>query len=343
MSHATDAHLSAPSPVHTDLDFDRDGKQIGELHLPHSPHEDAWGVIPIPAAVIRNGDGTTALLVGGVHGDEYEGPIVLGELIRALDPASIVGRLIVLPAINLPAVRAGRRTSPIDDLNLARAFPGDPDGTPTHQIAHYVAAELVPRADFVVDLHSGGTSLEIMTVALLRRHADPDLDARTEAAMRSFGAPLAVAADPGGTRTLIAAAAVAGTVAFAVELGRAGMVSPAALAIARAGVAGVLAHAGIMPGKVTPLGATPYAGPLWRIADDHAFVYAPTDGVFEPLHELGAEVAAGQEAGRIHVLDRPATAPTTVHFRAGGLMFARRAPGIVRHGNCVAVVAAPEA
>ena len=338
MSHATDAVLSAPSPVRTDLDFDRDGKQIGELQLPHSPHEDAWGVIPIPAAVIRNGDGPTAVLVGGVHGDEYEGPIALGELIRALDPASISGRLIVLPAINLPAVRAGRRTSPVDDLNLARAFPGDPDGTPTRQIAHYVAAELVPRADFILDLHSGGTSLEIMTVALLRRHADPDLDARTEAAMRSFGAPLAVAADPGGARTLIAAAADAGKVAFAVELGRAGMVSPAALAIARAGVAGVLAHAGIMSGE-----ATAYTGPLWRIAGDDAFVYAPTDGVFEPLHELGAEVAAGQEAGRIHVLDRPATTPTTVHFRAGGLMFSRRAPGIVRHGNCVAVVAAPEA
>ena len=278
-----------------------------------------------------------ALLVGGVHGDEYEGPIVLGELIRALDPASIVGRLIVPPAINLPAVRTGRCTSPVDDLNLARALPGDPDGTPTRQIAHYVARELVPRADLVLDLHSGGTSLEIMTVALLRRHADPDLDARTEAAMRSFGAPLALAADPGGARTLIAAAAAAGTVAFAVELGRAGTVSPAALAIARAGVAGVLAHAGIMSGE-----ATPYAGPLWRIAAADGFVYAPSDGVFEPFHELGAEVAAGQGARRVHTLDRPAAPPTTVCFRAGGLMFARRAPGIVRHGNCVAVVAAPQ-
>lgn len=333
---SVDTILETPSTMRTTLDFERDGKQVGELHLPYSPHEDAWGVIPIPAAVLRNGDGPTALLVGGVHGDEYEGPIVLSELIRSLEPAQIHGRLIVVPAVNLPAVRAGRRTSPIDDLNLARAFPGDPAGTPTRQIAHYVARELVARADFVLDLHSGGTSLEIMTVAMLRRHDDAALDGRTEAAMRSFGTSLALSAAPGEGRTLIAAAAAQAKVTFAVELGYGGMVSAAALSIARAGVAGFLAHTEILPGAVAP-----YDGPLWEVADPSAYVLAPVGGVFEPFQSLGAEVVAGQEAGRIHHLDRPAQPPTPVHFANTGLMFARRAPGIVAHGNCVGVVASP--
>ncbi|MCP4826706.1 MAG: succinylglutamate desuccinylase, partial [Shimia sp.] len=229
-----------------------------------------------------------------------------------------------------PAIKAGRRTSPIDDLNLARAFPGDPDGTPTRQIAHYVARELLPRADFVLDLHAGGSSLEIMTVALLRRHEDMDLDARNEAAMRSFGAPMALAGASSEQRTLIAAAAKQSKVAFAVELGRAGSVSPAALTIARAGLVGFLAHTGIMPG-----GVTPYMGPLWHVAGKDAFVYAPADGVFEPIHALGDNVAAGQLAGCIHDLSRPAESPTPVRFGLGGLMFARRAPGIVAAGNCL--------
>ena len=105
MTDKMDVVLGAPSPMRTDLDFDRDGKQIGELRLPHSPHEDAWGVIPLPLAVLRNGTGPTALLVAGVHGDEYEGPIALSELIRQLDPKEIRGRLIVLPALNAPAVK----------------------------------------------------------------------------------------------------------------------------------------------------------------------------------------------------------------------------------------------
>jgi len=335
VSDTIDAILGAPSPMRTDLDFDRDGKQIGELQLPHSPHEDAWGVIPLPVAVLRNGAGPTALLVGGVHGDEYEGPIALSELVRRLDPKQIRGRLIVLPALNAPAVRVGRRTSPIDNLNLARAFPGDPHGTPTRQIAHYVARELLPRADFVLDLHAGGSSMEIMTVALLGHHGDPDIAARNEAAMRSFGAPLALAGTPGGGRTLIAAAARQDKICFAVELGCAGRVSPTALATARSGLAGFLAHAGIMSGE-----ATPYTGPLWRIAGHDAFVYAPAAGVFEPIRALGEDVAAGEPAGCIHDLSQPARAPTQISFRRGGLMLARRAPGIVARGNCLAVVTA---
>jgi predicted deacylase len=73
----------------TDLDFEREGRQIGWLNLPYSPHTDAWGVIPVPAAVIKHGRGPTVLLTGGVHGDEYEGPITLGRLIRETDPAQV--------------------------------------------------------------------------------------------------------------------------------------------------------------------------------------------------------------------------------------------------------------
>ena len=115
------------------VDFDRAGKQVGFVMIPHSPHDDAWGATRVPVAVIKNGEGPTVVLEGGNHGDEYEGPIVLGELIRTLDPGAVSGRLIFIPAINLPAVAAARRASPFDDLNFNRAFPGDPLGSPTQR------------------------------------------------------------------------------------------------------------------------------------------------------------------------------------------------------------------
>ena len=118
--------MNARSPIFTDIDYEKDGRQVSFLRLPYSPHTDAWGVIPIPIAVIKNGRGPTVLLMGGNHGDEYEGPIVLGRLLRGLDPGSIRGRLIFLPAANLPAVAAGRRVSAVDDKNMNRTFPGDP-------------------------------------------------------------------------------------------------------------------------------------------------------------------------------------------------------------------------
>ena len=85
------------------VDFEKDGKQISHLQLPHSSNVSAYGWIGIPICVIRNGSGPTVMLSAGNHGDEYEGQIILSHLIRELDPGRIQGCLIVLPAMNLPA------------------------------------------------------------------------------------------------------------------------------------------------------------------------------------------------------------------------------------------------
>ena len=122
--------------------------------IPHSPHDDAWGATRIPIAVIKNGSGPTVILEGGNHGDEYEGPITICDLIRDLDPGRVQGRLILMPANNVHAVIAGQRTSPVDGLNFNRTFPGDPRGTITQQIAAYrqrpylAARRRLPRPAF---------------------------------------------------------------------------------------------------------------------------------------------------------------------------------------------------
>ena len=149
------------------VDLDRPGKQLGFVMIPHSPHDDAWGVTRLPLAVISHGSGPKVIMEGGNHGDEYEGPIVITELIRELDPGEIQGRLILMPAINAPAVIAGQRTSPIDTLNLNRSFPGDPHGSMTQQIAAFMADEIYPRGDAFLDLHSGGSSLDLLPSAII--------------------------------------------------------------------------------------------------------------------------------------------------------------------------------
>jgi predicted deacylase len=80
-------HAKRPTLAFTDIDFEKNGRQIGFVMFPHSPHDDAWGVTRVPVAVVANGAGPTVIIEGGNHGDEYEGPIVIGELARDLDPA----------------------------------------------------------------------------------------------------------------------------------------------------------------------------------------------------------------------------------------------------------------
>ena len=330
------------STAFTTIDLDAPGKRVGFVMVPHSPHGDAWGVTRIPIGVIANGSGPTAILEGGNHGDEYEGPIVISELIRDLDPGEVEGRLILMPANNVHAVMAGRRTSPVDGLNLNRTFPGDHRGTITQQIAAFIEQEIFPRGDAFLDLHSGGTSLDLLPSAVIEPAAGPELHRRNIAAARAFGAPVTVViSNLGDPRTATAAASRAGLVTMGTEMGGGGSVSVAALALCRRGVRNVLAHLGILRGVGAP---QPRAdGRLLELPGASAYVFATMDGIFEPFHELGREVRAGEPAGRIHVTWDPTRPPETLAYAADGILYGRRPAGRVKPGNCCLVVAAPYA
>lgn len=197
MSEALPAPRAA-ALFHATVDFEKDGRQIGAIHIPLSSHDDAWGVVPVPVGVIKNGTGPTVILEGGNHGDEYEGPIALSELLRDLDPALVSGRLIIVPAINLPAVAAGHRVSPVDGLNLNRVFPGDPLGTTTRQIAAYLNDVIFPMGDAFIDLHSGGSSLDIIPSAIIEPGQTPEKHAANVRAVTAFGTSIAVVIDNRG-------------------------------------------------------------------------------------------------------------------------------------------------
>ena len=331
--------MARTSTAFTDVDFDRAGKQVGFISIPHSPHEDAWGTTRIPISVIKNGNGPTAILQGGNHGDEYEGPIVLGEMIRDLSADQISGRLIILPAVNSPAVQAGRRTSPVDGLNFNRTFPGDPIGSITQQISAFITDVIYPLGDAFIDLHSGGSSLDIIPSAIIEPAPDADHRRRNTAAVLAFDAPLTVVIDNlGDPRTSTAASVRAGLTTVGTEMGGAGTVSLDALKVCRRGVTNVLAHLGILPECAS---RSETERRVLAIPGRSGYVFANSDGVFEAFHPLGTAVHAGQDAGRIHHLTEPARPPEILRFSADGILYGRRQPGRVVAGNCCLVVASP--
>lgn len=320
-----------------EVDFAKDGKQTGFLRLFHSTHDSAYGFLPIPIAMVRNGEGPTALFTSGNHGDEYEGQVALTNLIKWLDPSMIRGRVIMLPMANYPAALAGRRVSPIDDLNMNRIFPGDPDGTVTRQIAHYIDSELIPLADLVIDLHSGGSSLNYIPTALAKQSADPVLYAKQLAALRAFGAPYTYiqggAQGQGGDQTLGAGADRRGRIALGTELGGAGTVSVSGLAIAERGLRNLLVHLGILEQEhwVEP----PVPTRFLDVRGPEMYVYAPENGVFEPLVDLGDTVGPGTPAARIHMPETPWLPPVEIAFRAGGIVMCKRIPARTKRGDCL--------
>jgi predicted deacylase len=330
---------SARRTAFSSIDLDKPGKHIGWIMLPHSTHDDAWGVTRVPIAVISNGTGPTVILEGGNHGDEYEGPIAICDLARELDPGAVQGRLILMPANNVHAVIAGTRTSPVDGLNFNRTFPGNAHGSITQQISDFVAHEIFPRGDAFLDLHSGGSSLDLLASTVIEPTGDPELHRRNLSAAQAFGAPFTVViGNYGDMRTATATACAAGLTTVGTELGGGGTVKLDNLALCRGGIRRVLMHFGLLAddGSHPPPGS---AASLLEIPGPSAFVYATTDGIFEPCHPNGQTVHAGEAAGRIHRIWEPTQEPVTLYYQTDGILYGRRHPGRVQPGNCCLVVA----
>lgn len=323
------------SPIHSEIDFERPGKQIGYLRLPHSVHRSAYGWQPIPVATIGNGDGPEVLVMAGNHGDEYEGQILVSRLIREVAPEWVRGRLILLPMANYPAAQAGSRTSPLDDGNLNRSFPGDPRGTPTQVIADYIERTLLARVDVVVDLHSGGSSLQYHGATLFAQtDMDPARQQRLLAAVRAFGLPHTFLNESPNPVGLLAAARRHGVLGLLTELGGAGTVDATVLDSAWQGLRHLLGHLGVLHGPLVPPGP-PHDTRLLRVDRARHYVYARDDGLFEPLVRLGERVAVGQPAAKLHTPDRPEREPVTVHFPAAGLVVCKRVPALTQRGDCL--------
>ncbi len=323
-----------PSPITATIPLDQDGIHHGFLRLPHSRDDSAWGSIMIPITVIQNGGGPTAVLTGGNHGDEYEGPIVLQELTVTLQPKDINGRVIIVPAFNYPAFRAGTRTSPIDQGNMNRSFPGRPDGTVTEKIADYFQRVLVPMADIVLDFHSGGKTLDFLPFAAAHVLDTKTQQATCVAAMQAFNAPYSVMLreiDSAGMYDT--AVEEMGKTFVSTELGGGGSATAKTIAIARKGLRNVLIHAGILQGDMQ-IDPTVHI----EMPDDDCFVFAEHDGLYEPMIDLGDAVHAGDIIARIWPVDRTGIPPITYRAKMTGLLISRHFPGLIKTGDCAAVI-----
>ncbi len=328
-----------PSKVSLDFDFDQAGTQHGHLIVPHSHDASAWGSVRIPITVVNGlvGEGPTMLFTGGSHGDEYEGPIALLDLARNLDAALVSGRVIIIPALNFPAVQAGARTSPLDGGNMNRAFPGKPDGTITEMIADYVSRALVPLCDAVIDIHSGGKTLDFWPIAVIHDLADVDLMARTLAAMQAFGTPAGLIIEElDAAGMLDTTVEEMGKVFVSTELGGGGTARPENVALAKRGVHNMLKHFGLIDAAPTAP-ETPMR--LLQTPEAACFTAAREGGIFEAFVHVGDRVEAGQEIGQVHFFERPERDPEVYRSAIEGILVSRHFPGLARSGDCLAVIA----
>src|SRR5215510_4439205 len=128
-------------------------KASGTIQVPAGKDE----ATAIPISVVHGGrPGPTLALIAGNHGYEYAPIIALQRLLPRIDPKQISGTLILVHVANMPSFL--KRTiyySPIDGKNLNRVYPGKADGTVSERIAYAITNQIIERADYLVDIHSG--------------------------------------------------------------------------------------------------------------------------------------------------------------------------------------------
>ena len=274
--------------------------------LPRGEKQFAWldvcgradgGNWRLPLLTVIGADaGPTLLVLAGVHGDEYEGIAAIPKVYRAIKSQDLRGRLLMAPVCNMPAYEALQRSSPIDGLNLARVFPGDVSGAITRQIAWWLSQKLLPQADFLIDLHTGGIAYELPTL-IGYVHDSGALGQASRKAAAAFGAPVMWGHPlplPAG-RSISAATAMV-IPSLYTEAAGGGRCDPDVVACFRDGVINVMTHLGMIS---RGLSRRPLTHHFVGHGNLDTVIQARVDGFFQREVSLLQHVKRGQRLGAI--------------------------------------------
>jgi predicted deacylase len=251
----------------------------------------------------RGGDNDTGVLCfGGTHGNEYEGQIAVKRLAADFDPDRLSGRVVLMPQLSESACVAGVRASPLDGVNMNRAFPGNPRGAISYRISNFVKRYVFPLGRVVIDIHSGGNEGAFPICASFHPIPDPEQRKEIAAVSRLFDTPFVlIYASAMASGLLTDEAEAEGKVTIGGEFGGGESTSRIGVRHAYEGVWNVLRHYGMAEGAVTPV--RPPGSPAPKlISADRLDQYrpCPRDGVWEPVVDPGAAIKAGELVGRLH-------------------------------------------
>jgi predicted deacylase len=340
-----------PSILHhpDEVDFDRPGKHHYRLGF----HFDSgWGFSLVPLTVINgtrplaSGAQPPGLAVfGGTHGNEWEGQVAVKRLCTQLDPSEICGRVILMPQLSQSACAANQRLSPLDHVNMNRAFPGNCRGSISLRIADFVKTRVFPRVRIVIDLHAGGREGGFALCTSFHPVPDPAQFAEIRYAASLFDTPfMLVYSSQMASGLLTDEAEAEGKIAIGGEFGFGEGVGRKATLHAFEGVRNVMRNYGLLTGEIARI--DPMRNHPPRLVDArHLEDYTPCPhaGVWEPLVDLGEDVSEGCLIGYLHDFSNHASEPLAIHAQRSGVMIMMCAGAVCQQGSTLFVIASDAA
>ncbi len=297
-------------------------------------------------------DGPQLLITAGIHGDEYLPMLAVKELIDRFDSnaellGSLSGSLTLIPIANQSAYTRGNRCG-ADNIDLARVFPGAPNGNPTEQLA-CALSDRIRKSDFFVDLHTGGTELCVFPLAGYTLHRDQSILERQRKMAVAFGLPFVWGTSADLQGRSLSLARDCGVPAIYVEyLGAHRELAEALSGTAQsrmpdhplvAGCLNIMRHLGMLPELSEPLSGAPEVVEDARPGAGHMQVShpAPATGFFVPAVELGQSIAKGELLAEI--VDATSRSRHQVFSQQSGRVVVMRDYPRIDRGDAVAVIA----
>ena len=321
------------------IDFNSPGRRDYFVEL---EHPSIWGHYLVPLTVFvgpKAEEGRGVFANGATHGNEYEGPIALKNLLGEIRSEDVLGRIIIVPVLNVPAFRAGRRDTPDDGVNLNRAFPGNPAGSITQRLAHFVMQRIFPHVHVVLDLHAGGQVARFVPCTSFHYVSDPRQQRQMQEAARGFGVPFVMIYQDRTPGLLCSAAERMGKITIGGEFGWGEGVSREGVSMCRQGVlAAAVAHGQLKGPAPKNLHVPPEGQRLMDNTERECYLTASRDAYFEPLVDLGASVTTGKRIALLHDFDDPDSRSVEMAAPHEGIVSALAWGAAVCQGQSVAVV-----
>ena len=279
--------------------------------------------------------GPHLLILGGVHGDEFEPMVAIRRLAAKVSAAELRGTLTLVPVVNEPAFLCGQRVAE-DGLDLARTFPGRADGSITERIAH-AAGELIRTADYLIDLHTAGTTMDIVPLTGYMLHRNEEVLDKQRKMAAAFNLPLVWGTTPDLEGRSLSLAHDLNVPAIYAEYRGAAVCRSDGVDAYVQGCLNVMSDLTMIDGhgwrktaQVVVEDARPDSGHL-QINN-----LSPCTGFFESVMQLGQHVRAGELLGTIS--DPLGQDVKQIHSKQNGMIVLLRTFSRVLQGDCLAVV-----
>lgn len=298
------------------------------------PIEERWGIKRCRYATEGASAGRVCIATG-THGDEMMGQLIVYRIEQriAANPNALNGVVDFYPMLNPLGLDIAHRMVPsATRLDMNRAFPGSPDGTPLEYLCWQIIQDM-SGANLVLDIHaSARNKSELYEVRVSAKDAD-----RLIPRVRALRPQLIwVYPDKGSfSASLTGALCDAGTDAVILEADERRRMPQEIAEMVVEGIFCKLREMGIWTGEAQNAPTQSEAIPTVLSQEDVCRVACEYPGVYVPEDFLGTHVQAGQVLGT--VIDAlEGVAREEIKAPCSGLVFSQRSYSAVYPGTLIA-------